>query len=356
MKIFRKKLMFYVRDELTPKVCFWALRFSEKPSFFVNSCVWDALRYAEIGPLGDPDPAAFEANRVTQWLWLQGKPVETKLPRSTVERLRAEHADHFQKSENAAAAALETFQSGTKPKPLYLQIRESEADNTETAKDVNPQTSPTGQVRLIAQTLGITPNHLINEIIVGSICGLEQSDIQFVAPIMREYRLQYVVTRHNRIEGERQEAERFDVYSGLPSELITNGWAMTFLSEVSQDHKQKIASALKSGLPETDGLRLIYQEERWAKASKYLDRLRCIYHDPEFVNLANEHPLQERKLWKAIIDALAEYWLNNKNQANVQQSRVERIEHELLNLASDDLKRLSRTALSLARKNKAPTI
>jgi hypothetical protein len=323
--------MIYVRAELAPDAIRWAIRLSTTTAGFCSNCVGHCLQNMERGLNVFRDVPPYPWGFVDQWKLRQGKSIESKLSRKTLERALALRQVQYRKAQAKLKEFERAFQKGEANLKVVFQVHEGPegSDRVERWPE---------KLRRMARYFHVKPNELANRMIAAGILALENEDPSYDPDFVIEYRQKVVIPKIEQYQSEKKLAETFNPYSDVPKGLESDGWAFVGLVEVTNLHYRELVDGFLEGKTVQDTFSDISGDSTLSHA--YLDKLKSIYTSPAFQDWNESHPLRDRKLKKEIIDAWVEEWRRMNLVKPTERSIIADITSLLPQLSEDGLRRV----------------
>jgi hypothetical protein len=325
----RSKLMIYVRAELAPDAIRWAIRLSTTTAGFCSNCVGHCLQNMERGLNVFRDVPPYPWGFVDQWKLRQGKSIESKLSRKSLERAMALHQAQYRQAQSKLKEFERAFQAGEASLKVVFQVHEGPegSDRIERWPE---------KLRRMAKYFRVKPNELANRMIAAGILALEREDPDYDPDFVIEHRQKVVIPKIEQYQSEKKLAEGFNPYSNVPKELESDGWAFMGLIEVTNLHYRELVDGFLEGKTVDETFAYISRDTTMSHA--YLDKLKSIYTSPAYQDWNESHPMREKKLKKEIIDAWVEEWRRMNRSKPSERSVVEEITSQLPGLTDSGLR------------------
>ena len=268
---------------------------------------------------------------VDQWKLRQGKSIESKLSRKTLERALALHQGQYRQAQPKLKEFERALQASEANLKVVFQVHEGPegSDRVERWPE---------KLRRMARYFHVRPNELANRMIAAGILALEREDPSYDPDFVIEYRQKVVIPKIEQYQSEKKLAESFNPYSDVPKELEGDGWAFVGLVEVTNLHYRELVHGFLEGKTVQDTFSDISRDSTLSHA--YLDRLKSIYTSPVYHDSIESHPLREKKLKKEIIDAWVEEWRRMNLVKPTERSIIADITALLPGLSEDGLRRV----------------
>ena len=325
----KSKLMIYVRAELAPDAIRWAIRLSTTTAGFCSNCVGHCLQNMERGLNVFRDVPPYPWGFVDQWKLRQGRSIESKLSRKSLERAMALHHAQYRQAQPKLKEFERAFQAGEANLKVVFQVHEGPegSDRIERWPE---------KLRRVAKYFRVKPNELANRMIAAGILALEREDPDDDPDFVIEYRQKVVIPKIEQYQSEKKLAEGFNPYSNVPKELESDGWAFMGLIEVTNLHYRELVDGFLEGKTVDETFAYISRDTTLSHA--YLDKLKSIYTSPAYQDWNESHPMREKKLKKEIIDAWVEEWRRMNRSKPSERSVVEEITSQLPGLTDSGLR------------------
>jgi hypothetical protein len=323
--------MIYVRAELGPDAIRWAIRLSTTTAGFCSNCVGHCLQNMERGLNVFRDVPPYPWSFVDNWKLRQGKSIESKLSRKTLERALALHQAQYRQAQPKLKEFERAFQAGEANLKVVFQVHEGPegSDRIERWPE---------KLRRMARYFRVKPNKLANRMIAAGILALEREDPSYDPDFVIEYRQKVVIPKIEQYQSEKKLTEGFNPYSNVPKELESDGWAFMGLIEVTNLHYRELVDGFLESKSMEATFSYISRDTTLSHA--YLDRLKRIYTSPAYQDWSEAHPMREKKLKKEIIDAWVEEWRRMNLSKPSELSIIADITSLLPQLSEDGLRKI----------------
>lgn len=298
--------MISVRDDLVHAVTLWAIRLGQTKTAFCNACIAYAVACMERGlPLGVSCSVKF--HEVQRWLLRQGFSAEQAGLESRgtgARRIELQQRNEFKAIQDELAKFEEELFSTQLPR-LCFQVQEG------LCQGLYSERWPE-KIRRFATELATNANDVVNRMIKGGIEALEQQDWTYESEIVREYYERNTVPQLKALEEEKSAAKDFNPYEQIDSKLDVDSSELSALREIAKEHSRQIVAGLMSKVPVEEGMQFALKRRDLGPA--YFWALQEIYLRPEYEGWRGWHPLWEKKIEKAVVNALVTVWRNRQEQ------------------------------------------